>query len=146
MTDPAETPCYVLDSYAVLAWLQGEPGAGKVTDLLRRASQGGVRLALCTVNLGEVLYIIEREESLPAAQLALATIDGLPVQQHDATREIVLQAAHAKARYRMSYADCFALALAKHLKADVITGDPEFHTQNEVELLWIGPAWESGQD
>lgn len=136
--DLAQPPWYVLDSYAVLAWLQGEPGAEAVTAVLRQAEQGEACLAMCLVNLGEVLYIVEREASLPAAQAALATVDGLPVEMHDATRELVLQAAHAKARHRMSYADCFALALAERLGASVMTGDPGFRAQREVPVVWIG--------
>lgn len=77
--------------------------------------------------------------SLQAAQSALALIDSLPVQQHDATRSSALQASHFKARYRMAYAECFALALAQRLGATLVTGDPEFRTQQEIPLLWVGP-------
>lgn len=129
---------YVLDSYAVLAWLQGEAGGGMVTGLFERARHGDTLLSMCVVNLGEVLYIIEREESVQAAQIALATIDSLPVSQVNASREITLQAAHYKATHRMSYADCFALGLAKQLGAPLVTGDPEFRAQGEVELFWVG--------
>ncbi len=131
-------PRYVLDSYAILAWLQGEAGGAIVVDLFERARHGDTLLSMCVVNLGEVLYIIEREESVQAAQIALATIDGLPVRQVNASREVTLQAAHYKAAYRMSCADCFALALARQLGAALVTGDPELRAQDEVELLWIG--------
>lgn len=128
-------PAYVLDSYAFLAWLQGESGEQAVTDLLRRAGRGEVQLAACLVNLGEVIYIVEREHSIRAAQRVLGTIDALPVLQVAPTRELVLTAAHFQANYRLS---CFAMALARHLGAAVVTGDPEFRRQNEVDLLWIG--------
>lgn len=131
-------PKFVLDSFAVLAWLQGEEGARTVSDVLRQAEQDKVLVAMCLVNLGEVLYIVEREESLPAAQRVLALIDSLPVRMYAADRALVMEAAHAKARYRMSYADCFALALAKQLGATVLTGAPEFRAQSEVELTWLG--------
>jgi len=129
---------YVLDSYAVLAWLQGEPGGAVVADFLRRAKRGDLSLSICVVNLGEVLYIVEREDSVQAAQLALATIDALPLKQVNAARELTFFAAHFKTRYRMSYADCFGMALAKMTRAALVTGDPEFRTQDEVELVWIG--------
>lgn len=132
-------PRYVLDSYAVLAWLQGEPGAAIVSDILRQAGRDEATVSMCLVNLGEVLYIIEREESLPVAQRALATIDDLPVRLHPADRDLVLAAAHVKARHRMAYADCFAVALAARLGARLVTGDPEIREQKDVELVWIGP-------
>jgi len=38
----------------------------------------------------------------------------------------------------MSYADCFAAALAKDRKAHVVTGDPEFkQVEQEVQVLWV---------
>lgn len=131
-------PRYVLDSYAVLAWLQGEPGGVVVLDLLRKAKRGEILLSMCVINLGEVLYIIEREESVHAAQIVLATIDDLPIRQVNASHELTFQAAHYKALYRMSYADCFGMALSKLLGAALVTGDSELQAQNEVELLWIG--------
>ncbi|NPV70519.1 MAG: type II toxin-antitoxin system VapC family toxin [Firmicutes bacterium] len=106
--------------------------------LLEKVKRGEILLSMCVVNLGEVLYIIEREESVQAAQIALATIDGLPIRQVNASRELTLQAAHYKALYRMSYADCFAMGLARQLGAVLVTGDPELRAQDEVELLWMG--------
>jgi ribonuclease VapC len=129
---------HVLDSYAVLAWLQGEPGGAVVADLLQRARQGGVVLGICGIDLGEVLYVVEREVSVQAAQIVLATIDSLPIVQIDASKNLTLQAVHFKAVHHVSYADCFAMALAKQFNALLVTGDPELETQDEVRLLWMG--------
>ncbi|MGE5484938.1 MAG: type II toxin-antitoxin system VapC family toxin [Ignavibacteriales bacterium] len=132
-------PRCILDSHAILAWLQGEAGGAVVADLFERARHGDTLLSMCVVNSGEVLCIIEREESVQAAQIAPATIDGLPVRQVNASRDITLQAAHYNAAYWMSYADCFGMALARQLGVGLVTGDPELRTQDEVTLLWIGP-------
>jgi uncharacterized protein with PIN domain len=38
----------------------------------------------------------------------------------------------------MSYGDCFAAALAKLRKAELITGDEEFRQmEKEIKILWI---------
>lgn len=37
----------------------------------------------------------------------------------------------------MSYADCFALALARQLQAKLVPGDPELRDQQEVKLFWL---------
>ncbi|MCC6210625.1 MAG: hypothetical protein IT513_06225 [Burkholderiales bacterium] len=38
----------------------------------------------------------------------------------------------------MSYADCFAAALAKERKADLATGDKEFkQIEGEVSVRWL---------
>lgn len=129
---------YVFDGFAVLAYLQGEGGAGEVRSILEKAEAGQAEVAMTVINLGEVLYIVEREESLEAAQAVLATIDSLPVNQRPVTRPLALHAAHFKARHRMSYADCFAAALAVELQARVVTGDPEFRSiENEVPVVWL---------
>lgn len=129
---------YVFDSYAVLAYLQGEEGAEVVRGILGEAAEKKVEASMSLVNLGEVLYIVEREQSLEAAQAVLALIDSLPMSQHAVTRSMALQAAHLEARHRMSYADCFAAALAIELRASVVTGDPEFHSvEQEIPLVWL---------
>ncbi|NPV81680.1 MAG: hypothetical protein HPY52_15700 [Firmicutes bacterium] len=53
-------------------------------------------------------------------------IDSLPIEQVDVSRGVTLRAAHYKAGYRMSYADCFGLALAAQQQAVLVTGDPEY--------------------
>ncbi|MCL5046395.1 MAG: type II toxin-antitoxin system VapC family toxin [Actinobacteria bacterium] len=133
------TEQYVLDSWAILAWLENEPSGTIVSNLLRRAAHDEITIWMTVINIGEVLYITEREKSLSDAQTALAIIDSLPIKQVEASRRLMLQAAHYKARHRMSYADCFALALAKQLQAPLVTGDPELRDQKEVRVLWIGP-------
>ena len=50
-------PTYVIDSYALLAYFQAEPGGEKIRDLLRRAGAGDVMLALSLINLGETFDI-----------------------------------------------------------------------------------------
>lgn len=48
------------------------------------------------------------------------------------------QAAIYKATKKMSYADCFAAALAKIRKIELVTGDPEFkELQNEIKIFWL---------
>jgi predicted nucleic acid-binding protein len=58
---------YVLDSYALLAYFEAEPGGEQVRKLLEEAGEGKCRLYMCVVNLGEVMYIVERKRGLPKA-------------------------------------------------------------------------------
>lgn len=132
----AESETYVLDSYALLAFLGGEEGNETVQALLRRAEKGECRVAISLINLGEVLYITERERSLKSAQEVLALVEQLPIELLDVTRETVLAAAHIKARYPLAYADAFAVAAAQALDASLLTGDPEFEAvKGEVEII-----------
>ena len=109
----------------------------RVEAILRDATHQRCRVAMSVINLGEVLYITEREVGLAQAQEALAALEQLPIDILPATRERVLAAAHIKANFRLAYADAFAVAGAQELGGIVLTGDPEFE---EVEQL-VGVEW-----
>ena len=133
-----DLPVYVLDSYAILALFEAETGADQVQAILHDAAQSKARVYMSQINLGEVLYIIERERGLSAAQKALAAIEQLPVELLPATRERILKAAHIKASARLSYADAFAAAAASEFKGSVLTGDPEFaEVEDEISVTWL---------
>jgi predicted nucleic acid-binding protein len=55
-----------------------------------------------------------------------------------ADRPLVFEAAHVKARFPVSYADAFSVALAKRTRARVMTGDPEFRAvESEIPVHWL---------
>lgn len=129
---------YVLDSYALLAYLGAEEGQRTVQELLKQAAEGSEKLYLTIINYGEVLYIVERERGLAAAQMTVAAIDQLPIAVTEADRELTFGAAHIKANYPLAYADCFAVALARDVEGVVVTGDPEFSAVAElVDVVWL---------
>ena len=132
-----ETPAFVLDSFALLAYLQGEAGRPIVQDLLARAEAGDHAVFLSLINLGEILYIIEREQGLVAAQRALAAVDQLPVAIEPVSRATVLAAAHLKARHSIAYADAFAAVAAREHGAVLVTGDPEFAPLAKAGLVQV---------
>lgn len=129
---------FVLDSFAVLAYFDGENSALIVRDVLKTVEVGRAEVYLSIMNLGEIAYIFERERGLAMAQQVLGVIDQLPIQQIELTRDRVLAAAHMKASYRMSYADAFVVAAALELDATILTGDPEFKTVEKlVKINWL---------
>ncbi|MFH1032737.1 MAG: type II toxin-antitoxin system VapC family toxin [Chloroflexota bacterium] len=131
---------YVLDSYALLTFFEAEPGSEQVRNLLEAAKEGNCHLYLCVVNLGEVIYFIERERGLPRAQETLARIDELPIEVINVDRILALAAAHIKMDCPIAYADCFAAALAQVKNALLLTGDPEFRKIKpdcNVQIEWL---------
>lgn len=131
---------YVLDSFALLAHLEGEAGAAQVRAALKAAALGRAQVFVSIINVGELAYITERERGLVQAQIALNAVEQLPIQILDATRERVLAAAHIKAAHALAYADAFAVAAAQEMGATVLTGDPEFKTVEAlVSIEWLSP-------
>ena len=117
---------YVLDSFALLAYLEAEEGMPRVRQVLNDASAGRCTVHLSLINLGEIAYIVERERGLAQAQEMLCLIDQLSIEILPASREAVLAASHIKAGHPVAYADAFAVTAAQALDAVVLTGDPKF--------------------
>ena len=129
---------YVLDSFALLSYLQDERGAELVREVLEYGRRHTGCVGMSVINLGECLYIIEREQGLAAAHLALAAIEQLPIDMADTNRSRALAAAHLKAHHRLSYADAFAIALALESASTVVTGDPGFkEVEKLLPVLWL---------
>jgi predicted nucleic acid-binding protein len=129
---------YVLDSFALLSYLQGEAGMGRVQSLLQEANKDRCHVFMCIINLGEVLYIVEREKGLAKAHEILAAIQQLPIEVFPAEAQTVLDAAHIKANHALSYADAFAVICAQTVKGTVLTGDREFETVEQiVNVEWL---------
>ena len=134
----ADPQIFVLDSFALLAYLGGEVGMEPVLEVLEAAFNGTNRVFCSWINVGEVLYITEREVGLPQAQAVLAAIEQLPIELLPVSKEAVLAAAHVKANYSIAYADAFAVAAAQELNGVVLTGDPEFEAVEKIiSVKWL---------
>ncbi len=133
------TAKYLLDSWAVLAYLKKEnPADQRVLELLEKARHGKVLLFLSVINLGEIYYIVGRARGEDTAQYILEEIKQLPVEILPVDETDVLAAARWKMQYPMAYADAFAASAAQDLQAVLLTGDPELLALKnllEIEIL-----------
>ena len=128
----------VLDSYSLLAYIEGEAGAETMIEIFRVARDSGRSLFLSVVNWGEVYHITMREAGHERGDEVAHLISTLPIQIVPADLDLTRQAAELKSKHRMSYADCFAAALAKSRKAELVTGDRDFRqVEGEVKILWL---------
>ena len=114
----------VLDSWAVLRWLEGiEPAAGRVEAAVADDA------VMSWINLGEVFYILWRVSGDDAARDTVNDIRAR-VLLDDATSERVLAAARIKAEFPMALGDAFAAATAVAHDAALLTGAPELLGRN----------------
>jgi predicted nucleic acid-binding protein len=128
----------VLDSWAALAYLQGEPAAEKMGELVADAIERRIPLYMSVINAGEVWYILAREISAATADSAISDIRSWGVEFVDVGWPLAQAAANFKSRHKMSYADAFAAALAKQNRAHLVTGDREFRSLgSEVNMEWL---------
>jgi len=130
----------VLDSNALIVFFQNEPGAEKVEQIIIEGitHQESRRNLLSVVNWGEIYYSIMRKQGEHTAEQKLRDIERMNIEIVPVDQELTKQAAHFKAKHSIAYADCFAAALAKMNKADLVTGDSEFKlVEKEINIIWI---------
>ena len=132
----------VLDSWAVIGWLQGEePARAKVREILDQASRGAAKVSISLINVGEVFYLIAKRHGAALAERFLADLMMMPIQELLPDRKLILGAARLKSRHPISYADAFAVETARDQKAILVTGDPELwqlSKREPIDLLWVG--------
>lgn len=129
---------YVLDSWAVIAYLEDEPAGAQVEELIASAHEEQIPIFMSVVNVGEVWYTIAREVSEEEANVSVKMLQDLRIQFEDADWTLTQEAARFKSQHKMSYADAFAAALAKVKKAELVTGDSEFkNLENEIKIQWL---------
>ncbi len=134
---PKKPKAYVLDAWAVLAYFEDEPSGAQIADLIASAHEEEIPIYMCVVNAGEVWYTIARELSETEANVSIKELQDLRIQLQDVDWQLTVEAAHFKSKHKMSYADCYAAALAKSQRAELVTGDPEFRqVENEVGIRW----------
>jgi predicted nucleic acid-binding protein len=111
---------HCLDSWAVLAWLDGEePAAGAVEGTVNRE-----RPAISWMNLVEVHYRATRDHGRQEADQVLAQLRPLVTENLPGIAAMRSVSA-LKAEHPIALADCFAVALAAEEEAELLTGDPE---------------------
>lgn len=72
------------------------------------------------------------------ARRAAAEIYQLPIEVVDADSELTRSAAELRAKYNLPYADCFAAALSKKWKAELVTSDRDFVKVNsEIDIRFL---------
>lgn len=122
----------------MLVFLNKEKGFEIVRELMHKAEASDDLLLMNEINIGEVYYIIAKEQSLEEAEEFLHRLETLPIQRVSNSFSYILEAAKIKAQFPVSYADAFAISTAVRLNAIVVTGDPEFHAvAHLIEILWI---------
>lgn len=108
-----------LDSWAILAWLDGEEPA-----FSRLEQEVVTRPVVSWVNLVEVYYRVERDHGRPAADETLRELRAALAPDLPGTARMI-EVARLKAWAAIALGDCFAVATAAAHGVPLLTGDPE---------------------
>jgi len=128
----------ILDAHALMVFFEKEPGFEKVESLFIMAVEKDNNVLMTSVNFGEVYYIVLRECGQEKAHKIEKVIRTLPIEIVDIDIQLAREAARFKVAHKISYPDCFAAALAKLRKGELITGDREFKViEDEIKISWL---------
>ena len=118
-----------LDSWAVLAWLDGEePARTRVEEIL------GERPVISWVNAVEVYYRVERDHGRAQADQVLAELrQALEFELPGVVR--MVETARLKAALPIALADCFAIATAAARGLPLLSGDPEILDRRDIPCV-----------
>lgn len=128
----------VLDSYALLTFLENESGADKISELIKNARDRDKALLISSLTLAEIYYTIYKISDKEAAENTLKIIETLPIDVVSIDKNISIIAAEIKINNKMPYLDCYTAALAKEMKAELITGNKDYKKlDNILKIIWI---------
>jgi predicted nucleic acid-binding protein len=103
-----------------------EPGADAVGSLLAKGRRDEVQLYVAFLSVMEAGYKAYQARGEDALATMLAFMQQLPITRVDVSDELIAVAARLTGMYRMSLADAWVVATAKHLRATLVHKDPEF--------------------
>jgi predicted nucleic acid-binding protein len=127
---------FVLDTSALLAYIENEDGADEIENLLKQALEEQVTLFISVISCIEVFYISLQEQGMAVAVERLQFLNDLPLVQVALDNELIQVIGEIKATQRMSFADSCIAGLSKFKQATLVHKEPEFEqVENEIHQL-----------
>lgn len=132
---------YVLDSSALLRYLDDEAGAARVAEIIKSHLTGKCQAMIAAPHWGEIAGITCKVHGKQAMDLALSRLSafGLEVVPADADRAVA--AALIKLKKQLPYVDAFGLQLAVETPDRVfVTADFDFKPASSDVKIEFLPA------
>jgi predicted nucleic acid-binding protein len=126
---------FVLDTSALMAFIEKEEGSERVRDILL-----GKSIIIPWLSILEIVYISQRELGEEEALMRYALLKKLDAKViWDADEALLLNAARIKSTHSLSLADSVIAAIATQHKAILIHKDPEYEQLQGVVEMEILP-------
>ncbi len=132
---------YVLDSSAVLRYLDDEAGAGRVADIIKGHLAGRCEAVISAPHWGEVAGITCKVHGKRAMELVLSRLSAFGFQVVAADADRAVSAALIKLKRGVPYVDAFGLELAVSAGEGVfVTADFDFKPASRDVRIEFLPA------
>lgn len=117
---------YILDTSAILTYIEDENGSDYVESLLIDAEKGTADIYVSFISLTEVFYITLREKDEPMAVERIKLIQSLIVKIQESDELVNIKAGRLKAKNSISIADAYIAALCQMHNGILVHKDPEY--------------------
>lgn len=121
-----QVPPHLLDTSALIAWFQREPGWEEVRRLIDAASDSRLDLCISFMTVMECFYRSWQISGQHAAFSRTLHLRNLPLQEIPPNDAILFEAGRLKAQHRLSLADAWIAGTAIVIGATLVHKDPEF--------------------
>jgi predicted nucleic acid-binding protein len=131
---------YILDSSAILRYLDDEPGAARVSEIIKSHLAGRCEALISAPHWGEVAGITCKLHGRQAMDLALSRLNafGLAIVPADGDRAV--RAALVKLKRGVPYVDAFGVELADSADRVLVTADFDFKPASRDVAIEFLPA------
>jgi PIN domain nuclease of toxin-antitoxin system len=130
---------YVLDSSAILRYLDGAAGSDRVAEIIRDHVTGRCEAVICSLHWGEIAGQTCKGRGAPAMELILSRLAafGIPVVSVDGDRAV--RAALIRARTAVPYVEAFGVELTTDSPESIfVTADFDFKAaKREVKIEFL---------
>jgi predicted nucleic acid-binding protein len=132
---------YVLDSSAILRYLDGEAGAARVSEIIKSHLAGRCAVIISALHWGEVAGITCRIHGRPAMDLVLSRLSAFGFQIAPADADRAVRASQIKLKRNMPYIDAFGIELTADSPDHVfVTADFDFKPSSRDVTIEFLPA------
>jgi predicted nucleic acid-binding protein len=132
---------YVLDSSAVIRYVDSQTGADRVNAVLKACVAGKVEACISAVQWGEVAGNLRKRLGASQQRRILSSLLPSELEIVPVSAERAVRAAELKVDRKISYADAFALELATSFADHVlVTADYGFKNVDDLAQIEFLPA------
>jgi predicted nucleic acid-binding protein len=132
---------YVLDSSAILRYLDDEAGAARIAEIIKAHLGGRCEAVVAALHWGEVAGITRKLRGTAAMELVLSRLSAFGLRVVAADAERAVRASMIKLKRDLPYVDAFGVELAADLLDSVfVTADFDFKVASRDVKIEFLPA------
>jgi PIN domain nuclease of toxin-antitoxin system len=132
---------YVLDSSAILRYLDGEAGSERVAEIIKDHMTGRCEAVICSLHWGEIAGQTCKQRGVPAMERVLSRLAAFGIQVVAVDGDRAVRAALIRFRRAVPYVDAFGVELTADSRESVfVTADFDFKAAKRDVKIEFLPA------